>query len=123
MLFTGPQNHRLLVFGLIGFVYPTLKNGPAFVTHKARDRDLSPLKISSAKFVVNKCVVESRFGGVVTAAGNENTFGPCPVDRPKAHRARLAGCVNDAAIKLKRIQVCACVADSHDLRMRGRIVS
>ena len=53
------------------------------------------------RLLVDERIVESNGGRIGSRVSEVNSSRPGPIDRPQAHGARLAGCINFAARKLE----------------------
>ena len=72
--------------------------------------------------VVEEGVVEACVGGIGLGSAEEDGLTARPVDGGEAHGARLAACVDGAALKLEVAEFLTGGADREDLGVGGRVV-
>src|SRR5260370_12062988 len=106
---------------LVCLLLPGRKNSERIVAEKMGHRNASSGQCD-LQLVIDEGIVESGACGIGGGCGVENPRGARPVNRAKAHGARLARRVKIAAAKLKISEDAAGLANGHDFRMRGLIV-
>lgn len=72
--------------------------------------------------MIYEIIIEAGLRGIFSRSGKENFIRPRPVNSAKAHRARLAACINFATGQLKGFEFFARFPDGDYLGMRRGIV-
>src|SRR5882762_4590162 len=106
---------------LVCLLLPGRENSERIVAEKLRHRNAPPGGCD-LQLVIDEGIVETGARGIGGGCGVENSRGARPVNRAKAHGARLARRIKVAAAELKISENAAGFANGQDFRMRGWIV-